>query len=74
MHSNLINFGAARARNLKLLLCRAGKGQGLKILQFGMEEDVKEASEPTFSSTKQKTKPFTNNPKDRLGTALLLWS
>lgn len=57
---------------MKLLLCRAGKGQGLKILQFGTEEDAKEALEPMFSSSKHKTKPPANNPKDRLGTALLL--
>lgn len=68
------NFGAAWASNLELLLCRAGKGQDLKILQFGMEEVAKEALEPMLSSSKHKTKPSANNPKDRLGTALLLWS
>lgn len=71
---NLINFGAAWASNLKLLLCKAGKGQGLKMLQFGMEEDAKEALELLLSSSKHKTKPSANNPKDRLGTALLLRS
>lgn len=74
MHSSVNNFGAARASNLELLLCRAGKGQDLKILQFGLKEDAKEALEPLFSSSKHKTKPSANNPKDRLGTALLLWS
>lgn len=74
LHSNSSNFAAAWASNLKLLLCRAGKGQGLEILQFGMEEDAKEALEPMFSGSKHKTKLSANNPKDRLGSALLLWS